>query len=157
MNTVEIEAAEVLLDIGISFPLVGWRIPFTQRTLSLRCTMRRPTLGARIRIAREYLSMSVREEEMKQWNKEEQMAFMAEQGKAVSRVVSYALVQNKLLLWTIPLVAWWLRWCCDERLLSLVFLQFIRCLGTQDFMNIIASVERTNPLLPMTSHERKGS
>lgn len=151
MNTVEIEAAEVLLDIGISFPVAQWRIPFTQRHFSLRYTMRRPTLGARIRIAREYLSMGVREEEMKVWNKEEQMAFMATHGNAVSRVVSYSLVHNKLLLWTIPLVAWWLRWCCDERLLSLVFLQFIRCLGTQDFMNIIASVERTNPLTPMTS------
>lgn len=156
-HNIELEAAEVLLDLGISFPLKEWRIPFTQRTFSLRLTLRRPTLGARIRIAREYLAMDVSTAEMEGYDKEQQLAFVANHGAAMSRIVSYALVRSPWLLWAIPLVAWWLRWWCDERMLALIFLQFLRCMGTEDFIRIIASVERTNPLTPTTSHHAKGS
>lgn len=152
-----LEASEVLLDLGVSFPIYSLRLPWRKQPWQLRLTLRRPTLGSRIRIAREHLRMGVKAADMEAYDKEQQLAFVAQHGKAISRLVSYALVRSPLWLWCIPLVAWWLRWWIDERMLSVVFMQLIRCMGTEAFTAIIASVEQTNPMLPQTSHTTKGS
>lgn len=152
---VGLEASEVLLDLGVSFPITTFRIPFRKQPLVLRATMHRPTLGARIRIARQYLKMGVTAAEMEAYTKEQQLAFVAEHGVAMSRIVAYGLVRSKWWLWLIPLVAWWLRWWVDERMLGLAFMQFVRCLGTEDFTHIISCIEKTNPML--MSHRAKGS
>lgn len=152
---VQIEASEVLLDLGVSFPFIEFRLPFRKKPVVLRATMRRPTLGARIRIARYYLKMGVKAADMEEFDKEQQMAFVAEHGKAMSRIVSYGLLRHFLLLPFIPLVAWALRWFVNERMLGLVFLQFIRCLGTEDFTHIISCLEMTNPM--KLSQQKKGS
>lgn len=151
------EASEVLLDLGVSFPIFEVRLPWRKQPWQWRGTLRRPTLGSRIRIAREYLRMGVKAVEMESYDKEQQLAFVAEHGEAMSRIVSYALVRSPLWLWCIPLIAWGLRWLIDERMLSVVFMQFIRCMGTEGFTPIIASVEQTNPLTPQTSQTMKGS
>ena len=153
---VQIEASEVLLDLGVSFPFIEIRLPFRKKPVVLRATMRRPSLGARIRIARQYLKMDVKAADMERFDKEQQLAFVAEHGRAMSRIVSYGLVRHFLLLPLIPLVAWWLRWFVDERVLGLVFLQFIRCMGTEDFTHIITCIEMTNPMTPV-SQNAKGS
>ncbi len=152
---VQLEASEVLLDIGVSFPVTALRVPFRREPLALRATMRRPTLGARIRIAREYLRMGVTAAEMETYTKEQQLAFVAGHGAAMSRIVAYGLVRSKWWLWLIPPVAWLLRWWVDERMLALAFMQFIRCMGTEDFMNIINCIEKSNPM--QLSRIAKGS
>ena len=53
------EAAEALLDIGISLPLSEIRIPMLKKPVQLRVTMKRPTLASLMRIARIYLDMGV--------------------------------------------------------------------------------------------------
>ena len=57
---IEIEAAEALLDIGVSLPF--FKIPFTRKVV--RLTMRRPCLGGQIRLARLYLQTGVTYERM---------------------------------------------------------------------------------------------
>ena len=50
--------------------------------------MKRPCLGSQIRIAKLYLQLGITYEEMEQFNKHEEMAFLAIHGKRVSKMGS---------------------------------------------------------------------
>ena len=73
-KNVEIEAAEALLDVGVSLPFLQFKMPFRKKPVSIRVTMKRPCLGSQIRIARLYLQLGITYEEMEQFNKHEEMA-----------------------------------------------------------------------------------
>lgn len=155
---IEIEAADALLDVGVSLPLLRIKIPFRRKPLQIRLTMRRPCLGSQIRIAKLYLETGTTHEAMERFNKHEELAFMALHGVRVSKMVALTICRGKLSGWLLtPIVAWLLRWIVDDRWIQGANLRFITLLGTKSFMNIIGSVERVNPLAPRTSQKRKGS
>lgn len=155
---IEIEAADALLDVGVSLPLLRIKIPFRHNPLQLRLTMKRPCLGSQIRIAKLYLETGVTHEAMGRFNKHEELAYMALHGKKVSKMVALTICRGpfsgRLLT---PIVSWMLRWMVDDRWIQGANLRFITLLGTKSFMNIIESVERVNPLAPRTSQKAKGS
>lgn len=151
------EGAAALLDRGVSVPLKDIRLPF-RKPLRLRVVMRRPRLGGLIRLARVYLSLGVTAEQMNKFTKEEEMAFLATHGKQVSRMVAYTLCRgwwSRHLL--VGVTAWWVRNFMELPFLMAAMRSFIFLLGTDPFMNIIRSVERTNPMKLRLSHPRKGS
>ncbi len=153
-----IEAADALLDVGVSLPLLNIRIPFRRKPLRLRLTMRRPCLGSQIRIARLYLSTGVTYEEMVGFTKHDELAFLASHGATLSKMVALTICRGRLIgrLLT-PIVAWLLRWLVDDMWLLAANQCFVSLLGTKSFINIIASVERINPLRPRTSQKKRGS
>ena len=105
---VQAEGTAALLDRGVSVPLKELRIPLVKKPLKLRVVMRRPRLGGLIRLARVYLSLGVTADEMKKFTKDEEMAFIAAHGKAVSRMIAYTLCRgwwSRHLL--VGLTAWW--------------------------------------------------
>lgn len=155
---IEKEAAEALLDIGVSVPLSEIHLPWRKRPLRLRVTMKRPTLGTVMRISRIYLGMGVTSEQMRSFNDDEQKAFIANHGKEVCRMISLAVCRSWVSrnLFSRPL-AWYIRWHVSHRLLMAIVLQFILLLGTENFTPIIASIERINPLRPRLSQAKKGS
>lgn len=53
------EAADALLDRGLSIPLLTLRLPFRRKPWQLRAVMRRPRLGGMLLLAREYLALGV--------------------------------------------------------------------------------------------------
>lgn len=155
---IEIEAADALLDVGVSLPLLRIKIPFWRKSLQIRLTMKRPCLGNQIRIAKLYLETGTTHEAMERFNKHEELAFMALHGVRISKMVALTICRGKLSGWLLtPIVAWLLRWIVDDRWIQGANLRFITLLGTKSFMNIIGSVERVNPLAPRTSQKRKGS
>lgn len=155
---IEIEAADALLDIGVSLPLLRVRVPFRRKPLVLRLTMRRPNLGSQIRIARLYLKTGITFEEMAGFDKHEELAYMARHGKTVSRMVALTICRGRITGQLLaPLVAWMLRRMVDDRWIAGASLRFVSLLGTKSFMNIIASAERVNPLMPRTSQGKRGS
>lgn len=155
---IEIEAADALLDVGVSLPLLRIKIPFRRKSLQIRLTMKRPCLGNQIRIAKLYLETGTTHEAMERFNKHEELAFMALHGVRISKMVALTICRGKLSGWLLtPIVAWLLRWIVDDRWIQGANLRFITLLGTKSFMNIIGSVERVNPLAPRTSQKRKGS
>ena len=155
---IEIEAADALLDVGGSLPLLRIKIPFRRKSLQIRLTMKRPCLGNQIRIAKLYLETGTTHEAMERFNKHEELAFMALHGVRISKMVALTICRGKLSGWLLtPIVAWLLRWIVDDRWIQGANLRFITLLGTKSFMNIIGSVERVNPLAPRTSQKRKGS
>lgn len=157
---VELEAAEALLDIGVSVPLKAFGLPFSKRKIVLRLTMKRPMLWNMIKIATLYLEMNVTSEQMGSFTKEEEMEFIAIHGKRVSQMVALAICRDGIsgsVLYR-PL-AWFLRRMVPDVFLQGAFRCFISLIGTKAFMTIINSVETANPMKPKLSHEkiRKGS
>lgn len=155
---VELEAAEALLDIGVSLPFKAIRIPFTGKHLTLRMTMKRPCLGNQIRIARHYLKVGFTYEQMKAFDKHEEMAFLAMHGKRISKMIALTICRGAITgtLFT-PFMAWFIRWFVPDAFILGANLRFITLLGTKDFMNIIRSCEIANPLRPRLSQKEKGS
>lgn len=154
-RNLQMEAAEALLDAGVSLPFI--RIPFTGRPL--RLTMRRPSLGSLIRIARLYLQLGVTCSQMEAFDKHEQLRFIAEHGRRVSLMIALTVCRGALsgALFARPL-AWLIRWLVPHELLQAACRTFLSLLGTRPFMTIIASAERINPMTPRTSQDsRKGS
>ena len=155
---VELEAAEALMDVGVSVPLKAFRIPLTRRWLIFRLTMRRPTLDNLIRIAALYLQMDTSYERMKGFTKEEQMAFIAQHGKRISLIIALTIFRDGISSPFSPLLAWFIRKMVSDHHLKGVFSVFISLMGTQNFIDIIRSVETVNPMKPKLSQKgRKGS
>lgn len=153
---IEIEAAEALLDIGVSLPF--FKIPFTRKVI--RLTMRRPCLGGQIRLVRLYLQTGITFEEMLEFSKHEELAYMALHGRRVSKMVALTICRGPITGTLFAgILAWLLRWVVDDIYLRAANMQFLRLLGTKSFMIIIRSISTTNPLRPRLSHEnrKKGS
>lgn len=151
---IEKEAAEALLNAGLSVPLKAVRIPFRKHPLVFRVTMKRPCLATQMRIARLYLGMNVTAGQMETFTKEEEMRFLSEHGKAVSLMVAHTLCGCTPLVGP---VAWYVRHRMEHKYLFHAFRAFVRLMGTKAFTPIISSVERSNPMKPRLSHGKKGS
>lgn len=154
---VEMECADALLDGGVSVPLKRCRIPFKKCPLELRVTMKRPRLRGQILLAREYLKLGV-SPGWKVKNKAEEMAFIAKHGKGISRMLAYTVCRGYVARrMGIGLTAWVLRSFVEWRYLMAMFRMFERLMGTKDFMRIIRSVDRANPMKPRLSQVGRGS
>ena len=114
------------MDTGLSVPLKEWHLPFFNKSIELRVTMRRPTLAGQIRIAREWLAMGVTSEEMWHFSKEEEMRFVADHGKKISRMIAYTLCRgwiSRHLL--VGLTAWAVRNWMENKYLVGVIKKFV--------------------------------
>lgn len=155
---IEKEAAEALLDRGVSVPFKDIRLPLRKKPLRIRLTMRRPTLAGQMAIARLYLGMGVTTEKVEKMGKLRQMAFVATHGKALSRIMAYTVcrgyVSRHLL---VGVVAWAIRHFVEYKYQIAAVRKFESLMGTDPFMPIIRSAERTNPMKVRLSRGGKGS
>lgn len=154
-NLIELEASEVLLDIGVSLPIKEMKL-FGKRFV-FRFTMKRPYLGSQIRIARKYLQLGTTYEQMKNFTKDEEMKFLAQHGKTLSEMVALTICRGAMSVLFSGAIAWFLRWRCEDEVLNSANRIVIHCIGTRNFTNIIRSSEWSNPLKPRLSQARKGS
>ena len=90
---IEMECADALLDSGVSVPLKRWKFPWLKRPVEVRVTMKRPRLRGQILLAREYLKMGIKPDWQPK-DKAEELAFVAEHGKAVSRLLAYTVCRG---------------------------------------------------------------
>ena len=107
--------------------------------------------------AREYLKLGV-ESGWKAKDKAGEMAFVAKHGKGISRMLAYTVCRGYVSRHVgIGLTAWVLRNFVEWRYLTAMFRTFERLMGTKDFMRIIRSADRANPMTPRLSRARKES
>lgn len=155
---IQIEAADALLNAGISVPIKEFRLPFKKKPVRLRLIMKRPYMSGQMKIARTYLSMNVKAADMENFTKEQEMAFLVEHGVAISRIIAYTIcvgfISQRLF---VGLVAWFVRHFVEHRYIMLVFKTFTRLMGSRPFTTIIRSAEMANPLKRRLSHKGKGS
>lgn len=150
------EAADALLDVGVSVPLIRLRIPLRRKPLTLRLVMRRPTLGGQIRLARKFLELGFTYEEIEAFTPSEETAFMATRGRILSELVALAALGGYYTgKWLYKPLSFIIRWCVAQHLIKGVLMQYVRLLGTQSFTTFIRYIDATQPML--MSQQMKGS
>lgn len=150
------EAAEALLDAGISLPLVLVRLPWRDAPLTVRVVMRRPTLGSQIRVAKKFLELGVSYEQLQGMSEDEAQAFLAHHGRALSELVALCILRGRLTgKWLVRPLAWLLRWRTPSVYLLGALTTWIALQSMQPFTNTIRYIEMTQPL--SLSHKTKGS
>lgn len=157
---IELEAAEALLDIGVSVPFKEIKLPFRKKPVTIRMTMRRPYMGGLIRIERQMLKLGVTSEQIEAFSVEEQAAFMDVHGRRLARMIALTICRGWLSgLILAPLVAWAIRWKVPNKFILGAYGSYISLLGIRPFINIIRSTERTRILKPRLrlSQRKKGS
>lgn len=158
IRQIQKEGAEALLNTGVSVPIKEFRIPLKKKPVRLRLTMKRPCLSGRLEVARTYLSMGITSKEMEAFSKEDEMCFLAEQIKPVSRIVAYTICRGYVSRhFAIGVTAWFVRNFVEHKYVMGCFRTFIRLMGTDPFTSIIKSVERANPMKLRMSQKKKGS
>ena len=100
------EAADALLDVGVSIPLKEFRLPLRKRPVRLRVTLRRPRLSGMMRFARIYLSLGVTASAMADFDKEQQMRFLATHGGHVCRMLACVICVGPVKSLFTGAVAW---------------------------------------------------
>ena len=153
IRLIQREAAEALLNVGVSLPLKEIRLPFRKKPVVLRVTMHRPTMAGQIEIARTYLEMGVTSAEMEKFSKEEQMRFLADHGSKICRMIALTLGSTVLVK---PLT-WFVRRFVRNEYQMAAVRKFVSLMGTDPFIPIIRSAEKTNPMKLRLSQEKRGS
>lgn len=152
---IEQQAADILLDAGISVPLLRLKIPWC-REVVLRVTMSRPCMGAQMRIIRHYLALGVTAAQIKAFTEEQEMAFFAQHGHRLSLMLALTVCQGYLSgLLLAPIMAWLIRWRVPAEYQLELQRWFRRVCSTRDFMNIITWAEATNPFQPRVSRAKE--
>ena len=158
IRQIEREGADALLDTGVSVPLKAIHIPFKKTPLVLRVTMKRPCMSGQLRIARTYLSMGVTSEEMWKFTKEEEMQFLVNHGKKVSRMLAYMICRGYFARkFGVCLTSWFIRNFMPHEYQMEVMKKFVTLMGTDPFIPIIRSAEIANPMKLRLSRRKKGS
>ena len=158
IREVQKEAADALLDVGVSIPIKEWSLPFRRKPLRLRVTLRRPRMNGAIRLMRICLGIGVTSHEMESYTPKENMRFMVDHGAEVSLMLAYTIARGAVSRRVLPkVIAWLLRELVEERYLMGAYRTFYRLMGTDRFTNIIRSAERMNPMKLRLSQKRKGS
>ena len=152
-RAIQREAADALLNVGVSLPLKEFWLPFRKRPIAFRVTMRRPCMSGQIEIARTYLSMGVTSDKMKKFTKEEQMRFLANHGGKICRMIALTIGSPVLAR---PL-AWFIRRFVRYEFQMAAVQKFVSLMGTDPFIPIIRSAEKTNPMKLRLSQKKKGS
>lgn len=153
IRLIQQEAAEALLNVGVSLPLKEIRVPFRKSPLVLRVTMRRPSMSGQIQVARTYLSMGITSSEIENFTKEEQMRFIANHGDKVCRMIALTLGRTCFVR---PLT-WFVKHFVRYEFQVAAVRKFVTLMGTDPFIPIIRSAEKTNPMKLRLSQKRKGS
>lgn len=155
---IEKEAAEALLDRGVSVPFKDIRLPWRKKPVVVRMTMMRPTLSAQIEIARLYLGMGVTAADVERMKKLRQMEFLAKHGKTLSRIMALTVCRGYVSRHLfVGVYAWAIRNFIEHKYQIAAVRTFEALMGTDPFTTIIRSAERTNPMRPRLSHGEKGS
>ena len=155
---IEREAADALLDAGVSVPLFSLRVPLTRWRWRVGVTMRRPTLGGLIRLSRLYCSLGMTAAEMAGLDKEGEMRFVARHGVTLSRMVAVTMTRGRWRRrWLERPLAWLVRHRLTAAQMTGAVDRFVSLLGTDPFMPIIRSAERQNVMRPRLSQRRKRS
>ena len=158
VRRIQMEGADALLDAGVDVPLFSLRLPFRKKPIECLVRMKRPCLSGQILIARTYLSMGVTSDEMWSFTEQQAMEFIAKHGVALSRMIAYTMCRSPLARkFLLKPMAWLVRNRMSNDQLLGVMKRFVSLMGTDPFIPIIKSAERTNPMKLRMSQRKRGS
>ena len=105
----DVEAADALLDTGVSLPF------FKIFGREVRLTMKRPYLGGLIRYSKLYRELGYTFDEIEAFSNDQALRFVAEHGWRLSRMIALMICRG---LWSGPLfvrpLSWLVRICSSD-------------------------------------------
>ncbi len=154
---IELEAAEALLDAGISLPLLRMRLLFLSRARAAHRNAS-PFWGTQMRIARLYLRQGIGAQKLAAATAEEEMAFFDEHPKELSQMVALTVCRGYLSgLILAPVVAFRALACSAREYLVEAQRRFSRLRATRISGILSSGPNRRIPFRPGVSHRRSGS
>jgi hypothetical protein len=157
MEAEELKASELLLDLGVSIPIRPLRF-FSLKKKPKNIVLRRPYGGGLIRISRLYLKIGVTYNEMKEFDLDQNIRFIAEHGREAAEIVAVSILRGYLsFILFHRLIEWWLLWRVHPVFLSEAAFQMLKNTDIDPFKNIIKLANSVNLMSPRLSHEKSGS
>jgi hypothetical protein len=151
MNAEELRASELILDLGVAIPIRPLRF-LDLKKKPKTIIIRQPPMGALIRIGKAKMKIGVSAEEMKEYTVDQNLEFIAKHGKAVSEIVTMAILTGYFShLFFHRVVAWWLRWRVHPLFLSEALFQLFENVNIGPFRNIISLAQAMNLTKPRLS------
>lgn len=154
LNT-EIATSELLLDLGVSVPLRPLKFMNFKRLR--RITLHRPHFGGIVMQAMYYNMIGCKASELKDYDTEQWMQFIAKNGKLCSYIVALCICTGFVTSKFHKLVAWYLRWRVHPVTLGELMQLSVAQINTSPFRIITSSAEAINPLSPRLGQKTKGS
>jgi len=147
------EAANILLDLGVSIPMTAPRLFRLLGKKQIRLTIKRPCWGTMVRISKVWLEMGVSAEKIKANTIEEDLILMRDHGRQVCKVVAYGILRGWLSGKFAGLLAWILLWRVNSTILVEAAYKMVTATRVEDFINtirLIGTMDVTRNLSPKT-------
>lgn len=156
-RNIEQEAADALLDVGISLPFFRLKLPFCRERV-IRLVMRRPYWGTHMRIFRLYLRSGISARQLATMSEDDEARFFDQHLDEMSRMLALTICRGYLSgILLAPVVAFMIRWRMPREYIIEAQRRFRKLRASRDFMSTITWVEGTNPFRPEMSQRKTGS
>ena len=150
------EAANILLDLGVSIPMTAPRLFRWFGKKQIRLTISRPCWGTMVRISRAWLSIGITAETIKSNTLEDDMKLMQQHCKTVARIVAYGSLRGRFAGFFAPVLGSILLWRVHPTILVEAAYKLVTLSRVEDFTNTIRLLA-TMDVTRMTSPVVKGS
>ena len=150
------EAANILLDLGVSIPMTAPRLFRLLGKKQVRLTIKRPCWGTMVRISRCWLSIGVSSEKINANTLEEDLTLIRDHGKTVCKVVAFGVLRGWFSGLFAGILARYLLWKVHPTILVEAAYKMVTLSRVEDFINtirLIGTMDVTNSLSP----KEKGS
>ena len=145
------EAANILLDLGVSIPMTAPRLFRWFGKKQIRLTIRRPYWGTMVRISREWLSMGLTAEELRNNLLEDDLKLIKIHGKTVATIVAYGALRGPVSELFAPLLGRLLLWKVHPVLLVEAAFKLVTLSRVEDFtstIRLLATMDVTRRMSP---------
>jgi len=154
------EAANILLDLGVSIPMTAPRLFRWFGKKQVRLTIRRPCWGTMVRISRAWLSMGITAEDIKSNSLEDDMKLMQQHGKTVARIVAYGSLRGWFSGFFAPVLGYILRWRAHPTILVEAAYKLVTLSRVEDFTNtikLLGTMDVTRKMSPVVKGSQKAT
>ena len=131
------DAADVLLDLGVSIPVRAPRLLRWLGKREMRLTIRRPYYGTMVRISKAWLSMGVTAESISRNSLEDDLKLIGEHGRTVANIVALGILRGKFSGHFAGLLARWLMWHMHPSLMVESAYRLVTLSKVEDFTTTI--------------------
>jgi len=138
------EAANILLDQGVSIPMTA---PWLFRLFGkkqIRLTIRRPYWGTMVRVSRAWLSIGVDSKTIAKNTLEDDLLLIQAHGKTVATIVAYGFLRGWFSGLFAPLLGRYLLWRASPIILVESAFRLVTLSRVEDFTNTIRLIGTMN-------------
>jgi hypothetical protein len=158
MNTVEIQAAEAMLDTRLRIHLPAPWFLRLLRIKSIPYSYYRPVYAQLLRMSRLYVKMGIDLEKMEEAETIERFTILAKNGIVASRIIACGMIRSTWRTFFFHrLLARYMRRRMDANTMAELTKLIISFAGAENFFNIIRSIAHVKVTTPNLSQEKTES